>query len=321
MRGLYLAAAVVAATIAPASAQTIVVSHYGEIMDGLPWAVALDKGYLKSDKLNVTGFLPGRGGGTSIRNVMASPVQYGEVAPSAAIVAILAGVPIRIVNTGVQHISDYVVAINKNSGLHSLKDLEGKKWAITGPKSVTDTLSQMMLVKAGVPLGQVQRPALGSTVADIQALESNSVQATFIIQPEWATYKSRFRELTRASNVLPPEPETVGIASVAYIKAHPDTIRAIIEARRKGVVYAEAHPQEAAAILVKHYEGLNPQAAREAVDELVKDHYWSPGSIDMAGLENTVSGMKLVGLLKGDVDLKGMIDASLLPADLQKTTD
>jgi len=311
--GAYLAAALFLGTVMPASAESIVVSHYGEIMDGLPWAIALDKGYLKTDGLNITGFLPGRGGGTSIRNVLASPIPYGEVAPSAAIVAIQSGVPIKIVNTGVQHISDYVVAINRNSDLHSLKDLVGKKWAITGPKSVTDILSQMMLTKAGVPLDKVQRPALGSTVADIQALENGSVQATFIIQPEWATYEDKFKALARASDILPPMPETVGIASKELIKSHPDQIRALIAARAKGVEYAEQHPDEAAKILVKHYEGLDPKAASEAVDELVKDHYWSRGSINLANLKNVVAGMKLVHQLKSDVDLKSMVDTSLLP--------
>jgi NitT/TauT family transport system substrate-binding protein len=302
----------------PAAAEALVVTHWGEIMDGVPWAVALDKGYLKADGLNITGFVGSKGGGTTIRNIVASPLPYGEVAPSAAITAILAGVPIKIVNNGVQNVSDFVVAVKRDSGIDSLKDLVGKKWALTSPKSNTDILSQMMLDKVGIPIDKVQRPALGSTMAGIQALETNSVQAVFILEPVWSEYKGKLKELARPTGMLPPTLQTVGVASTAFIKAHPDKVRAIIEARRKGVEFTRKHPDEAAAILVKHYEGLDKKTALDVINELAKTDYWSEGAIDFKRLQDTVTGMKLVGVLKKDVDLKSMVDTSMLPQDAKK---
>ena len=315
---LSVAAALAIGTAAvPAAADAIVVTHWQEIMGGLPWAVALDKGYLKQPGLDVTGFVGSKGGGTTIRNIVASPLPYGEVAPSAAIAAIRSGVPIKIVNNAVQTVSDFIVAGNKISGVTSLKDLVGKKWGITSPKSNTDILSQMILEKAGIPVDKVQRPALGSIMANIQALESNSIQASFVLEPVWSKYKDKLVLLLHASDVLPPVLQTVGIASTAFIAAHPDKIRAIIEARRKGVDYADRHPDEAAAILVKYYEGLDPQIAREVTRALLRDHYWSTGAIDLKVLQDTVAGMKMVGVLNGKVDLGSMVDTSLLPADLK----
>jgi NitT/TauT family transport system substrate-binding protein len=305
------------AAASTASADPIVVTHWGEIMDGLPWAVALDQGYLAQHGLDVQGFVGSKGGGTTIRNIVASPLPYGEVAPSAAIAAIRSGVSIKIVNNAVQTVSDFIVAVNKDSNINSLKDLVGKKWGITSPKSNTDLLSQMMLEKEGIPVDKVERPALGTIMAMIQALESNSVQAIFVLEPVWSTYKDKFKLLVHASDVLPPVLQTVGIASTDAIKEHPDTIRAIIEARRKGVDYANKHPDEAAAILVKYYEGLDPRIARDVTRELLKDHYWSEGAIDLHVLEDTVQGMKKVGILDGEVDVKSIVDSSLLPADLQ----
>jgi len=303
---------------APARADSIIVTHWGEIMVGVPWAVALDKGYLSQDGLDVTGFIGSKGGGTTIRNIVASSFPYGEVAPSAAIAAIRAGVPIKIVNNAVQNVSDFMIATSRTSGIKSIKDLAGKKWSITSPKSNTEVLSIMVLEKAGIPADKVQRPALGSVMANMQALETNSVQAAFILEPTWSKFRDKFQLLGRASDFIPPVLQTVGVASTAFIAAHPENVRAIIEARRKGVDYATQHPDEAAATIAKYYEGLDPKIAHDVIIGLLKTDYWSKGTIDLAALQNTVSQMKMVGDLNGDVDLKSMIDGSLLPADIAR---
>ncbi len=75
-------------------------------MYGVPFAVALDKGYFKQNGVDVTGFITSEGGGTSVRNAMASEIPYGEVALPAAIAAIKQGVPITIVHSGVQSVAD-----------------------------------------------------------------------------------------------------------------------------------------------------------------------------------------------------------------------
>jgi len=301
-----------------AFADPIVVTHWGEIMDGVPWAVALEKGYLSQQGLNVTGFIGSKGGGTTIRNIVASSFPYGEVAPSAAIAAIRAGVPIKIVNNAVQNVSDFMIVTSRTSGIKSIKDLAGKKWSITSPKSNTDVLSQMVLEKEGVPADRVTRPALGSVMANMQALETDSVQAAFILEPTWSKFRDKFKLLGRASDFVPAVLQTVGVASTSFIAAEPQKVRAIIEARRQGVDYTAEHPDEAAAILAKHYEGLDPAIAREVIVALLKTQYWSRGTIDLAALQNTVAGMKMVGDLDSDVDLRPMIDGSLLPADIAR---
>lgn len=321
----FVAAALVATCLlpaaAPASAENIVVTHWGSIMDGLPWAVALDQGYFKKEGVDVTGVVSSNGGGTTVRDLLASPIQYAEVAPSAAISAVQSGIPLKIVNFAVDTVSDFIVAVKPGSSINSIKDLVGKKWALTSPKSNTDIISQMMLKKDGIPLNKVQRPAIGSIMANLQALDSGSVQAIFMLEPVSTQYADKLRVIARPAEVLPQIVQTVGVATTSYIKEHPDKIRAIIEARRMGVDFARKHPDEAARILVKYYQGLDPKVAQQVVRKLVKVEYFSPGTINLKALENTVSGMKLVGLLKGDVDLKAMVDGSLLPADLQKKAD
>jgi hypothetical protein len=63
------------------------VTHFGTGMYGVPYAVAKEKGYFKEAGLDVTGFLTSAGGGTTVRNVLASELPYGDVALPAVIAA------------------------------------------------------------------------------------------------------------------------------------------------------------------------------------------------------------------------------------------
>ena len=48
-----------------ASAEEIVVSNYGVSANGMPYAVALEKGFFKAEGANVTGIITSAGGGTT----------------------------------------------------------------------------------------------------------------------------------------------------------------------------------------------------------------------------------------------------------------
>ncbi len=314
---LLLAMALLAAPLLPAKAEQINVTHWGEIMLGVPYAVAMDKGFFKEAGIDITGILGAKGGGTTVRNIMASDLAYGEVAPSAAIAAIKSGLPIKIVNGAVRTISDFVLVVRPDSDIHSLKDLVGKKWGLTSAKSNTDILSSMMLEKAGIPRDSVQRPAIGNQAAVLQAIQNDSVQIGFILEPLWTKVSGHMRSIGRASDVLPPMLQTVGIASTDAIRTQGDKIKAIIAGRRKGVEFALQNPEEAADILVKYYESLDPAIARQVVVALAKENYWSPGDIEMTALQQTVHGLHLVGEVPEDYDLAAIIDTTLLPADLQ----
>jgi NitT/TauT family transport system substrate-binding protein len=74
-------------------AEEIVVSNYGVSANGMPYAVALEKGFFKAEGANVTGIITSAGGGTTLRNMLAGNAPYGEVNPN-AVVAPSSRVPI-----------------------------------------------------------------------------------------------------------------------------------------------------------------------------------------------------------------------------------
>jgi NitT/TauT family transport system substrate-binding protein len=310
-------AAALAASSGAAVAEQVNVTHWGEIMDGLPWAVGIEKGYFKAAGIDITEVIGSKGGGTTIRNIMAGELPYGEASPSAAVAAVRSGIAVKIVNSGVRNDSDFNIAV-KRPDIKEIKDLSGNKFGITSPKSNTDIITQMILEKYNIPPDKMPRPSLGSTMAGIEALNSDSVQAVIIQEPLWSKLKGKYHSIGIISDVLPPMLQTVGVASVDFIKAHPEKVRAIIEGRRRGVQFIVQHPEDAAQILTKYYEGLDLKIAREATIPLAKAHYWSEGDIEMDALEGTIKGLRLVGELEGEFDTKQLVDQSLLPKDLQR---
>ena len=313
----WFAALSVAAGVAlPAAAEEISVTHWGALMYGTPYAVARDKGLFKQAGVDITGFLTSQGGGTTMRNVLAGGLPYGEVALSAVIAAINDGIDVKIVNSGVRSVADILWVTMPNSDIKNIHDLVGKKMSITSPKSVTDMLSIMALEKSGIPLDKVERPALGSIGSGLTALEAGAVQAAAIPEPIWSARRDKYRVVVSIKDILPPMTQTVGVTTGDFIRAQPQKLRAIIAGRRAGVDFVYANPKESAAILARDYN-IKPEVAEVAVNNLITIGYWSRGDFDLKGMNEFTRGLKIIGEVKGDVDWEKIIDRSFLPADLR----
>src|SRR5688572_22789266 len=94
--GLVVIAGLLAAL--PARTNEISVSLWGQVLGGAPYAVALEKRLFEKAGITITGILGSTGGGTTVRNVLAAGLPYGEVALPAAIAAINQGFDIKLVN-------------------------------------------------------------------------------------------------------------------------------------------------------------------------------------------------------------------------------
>lgn len=303
-----------------ALAVDLTVTHFGTGMYGVPFAVAREKGWLKSDAgLDVTGFITSAGGGTTIRNALASDIPYGEVALPAAIAAIQQGVKLTIVHGGVLSVADQVWITRKDdTTIKQFTDLKGRKLGYSSPKSVTDIITSVMLKNAGIA-DAVERKSVGGIGAGLTALREGGVDMTYVTEPVWSKEKANFRIAWWSTDIAPRVTQTVGIVRTDYMKSHPDVIRGIIQARRKGVEFVRSNPAEAAAIMAREYK-VSPEQARSAIDNVLaaKGVYWSRGEFDYEGMRFMLEGLQLVKAVpEGPFDWKTVIDESFLPADLR----
>ena len=317
LSGVLILALTLAAS--PAAAVDLLVTQYKNDPSGAPYAIALEKGFFKKHGIDISGIISGAGGGSSVRNAIASDLGYGDVTAAPVIAAAEQGQDVKIVGFTSRSLADLVVVVMPDSPIKTAADLKGKKFGISNPKSLGEMMGVLVLEKAGLKQGDVQMVALGSLGGALTALENGVVDVTAIPIILFHTRggESKYRVLV-GSKELPLVPSQIGMATSQTMKERPDQLRAIQAARRDGTRFIYEHTDEAIQILSQVYEPLPAKDVGLMVKELVDAKFWTEGRIEMPLLENTVRAMKGVGMLEKDVDLKKIVDSSLLPADLQK---
>jgi NitT/TauT family transport system substrate-binding protein len=319
LRSTLVAVALAAAPVAPAAAADLLVTQYKNDPSGASYGIALEKGFFKQNGIDISGIISGAGGGSSVRNAMASDLGYGDVTAAPVIAAAEQGQDVKIIGITSRSLADLVLIVMPNSPLKTAADLRGKKFGISNPKSLGEMLGVLVMEKAGLKAGDVQMTAFGSLSGALTALENGVVEATAIPLVLFRTRggASKYRQLIPTQD-LPLIPSQLGMATGKAMKEWPDKLRAIQLARREGTRFIYEHTDEAIEILSRLYAPLPPNDVAAMVKELVAVKFWTEGRIEMPLLENTVHAMKGVGMLDKDVDLSKIVDASFLPPDLQK---
>lgn len=303
--------------IAPAQAYKLAVSQYGRVTATLPWAVATEKGFFKDENIEIDQIIAGMGGGTTLRNMLASDLPYGEVATSAALAAIRSNIDVVIVNTASTHIGEIALVANPKSDIHKVQDLAGKKAGYTNPKSTSELLLRLALKEAGMA-GKVQPVSTGGFGAGLTALDTGAIDAAPLIDPILTLQPERYRVIFPFADLIPRVTWLVGIAKRDFAEKNPELIRKLIRIRRRAVDYIYAHPDEAMQIYAKVWNKDPKDVAKYFPKYFKYDGEWSRGGFEKAGLEKMSEGLQLVGDADKPIDWSKVIDQQYLPKDLQK---
>ena len=320
--GRIVAACLAGILSAAAGAEEIVVSNYAVSANGMPFGVAMAKGYFKDEGLNITGLISSAGGGTTLRNMLAGGgVPYGEVNPGVVVSAVLAGADLKIVSDNVLTVAEFVWAVKPDSPVKTLKDLKGHKIGYTNPRSTSQALANMLVQSAGLKPDEVELVKTGGFGEGIAALDSGQVDIAPITEPLWSKVKNKYRAVVVASDTLPPLDNVIGVTTVEMAEKKGDFIKAVIRARRKAVIFMREHPDEAAEIVAKQYN-IDLDVAKSAVRNLTTSKtkgvpYWGEGEIHLEGLKRMIEAQRSVGAISGDVDYSKIIDTRFLPDDLK----
>lgn len=304
-------------SLSTARADDIVVTHYGSLLYGVPYAIAMEKGWFKEAGVDVNGILTSKGGGTSVRNMMAGDTLFAEVALPAALSAIREGFNIKILSGGTDGSSGFWVT-RVGEAIDKPEDLKGKRFVYSRPKSVSESIILAILKSFNIPAGDVKMVAIGDFGAGLTALEHNKVDVAIIPEPIYSQKEKagvRYKVLNWLDNRIPRYTQTVTIATDEMIARQPDKLRAVIEARRKGVEFLYAHPKEAAAILAKAYN-LPADVAANAMQNILNQNptWWSRGELQQPLMEQMADALASVGALKLPIDWKASIQPGFQPA-------
>lgn len=316
-----VAVVVTACGLAHASAENIAISNYGVAANAMPYAVALEKKFYQQQGADVTGIISSAGGGTSIRNMLAGGVAYGEANPGATAVAIQQGADLKIISDNVLTVAEFVWAVKPDSPIKTIKDFKGKKIGYTNPRSTSQALAILLLQAAGLKADDAELVRTGGFGEGVAALDLGAIDVAPMAEPVWSKFKSKYRAVAVASDILPPLDNVVGVTTVAAAASRGDFIRAVIRARRQAVEFMNANPDEAGDIVAKAYN-LDKEVARSAVRSLTASRtqgipYWGSGQFHLEGMKRMMEVQKMVGAITGDFDIPKMIDTSFLPDDIK----
>lgn len=296
-------------------AADLVVTQYKVSMCSVPYLLAMyDKDFQKAG-LNIDGIITAGGGGSVLRNVFASPLPYGEVAVSAVLAAKRQGLDVVIVNSGIRSGGEASLVARRDSGIKTLKDLVGKKVAITTARSLSEVTLLMALEREGISPDSVTRVSAGGYGQGLTMLDQNAVAAASLLIPLSIINKDKYHTVF-SNDLLPPYMGTVGVTTRAFASANPDVIRKIIAVRRAALQRYAADPYKYTDKLAADYN-LDPRIMKESIETERRFNLVSDGRIDRGELERIASGLMMVGELKEPVKWDELIDESFLPDDLR----
>lgn len=295
-----------------ARAAEINLSHFGEVMESVPWAVAFKKHMFQKHGVDVTGALTSQGGGSTLRNMLAGSIPFAAVSTESTITGIKAGLPVKIVGLGTNNAADNTWVVLPKSPIHSFRDLVGKKFGTTHPGGVTQAFGAMLLKHYGIKLDQVTQVPLGVGVS-VAALDSGAVDTSYMLEPLRSKYGDKYRDIGGISSVLPSVAQLFLVTSDKFIKEHPKQLRGILAAHKEAVDFTDAHPKEAAHLALPYMVNISEAALVRATERMAKAHYWSDGSINPAALEGTRKLLVALGAIKPSYDFSKVIDKRFLP--------
>lgn len=303
--------------VQPAVADQLSISQYKLVTATLPWAVAEKEGMFKKAGLHIDNIISGAGGGSTLRNMLASDLPYGEVAMSAALAAIRAKVDIIIVNVASDNIGEISLVTLPASPIRSIADLAGKKVAFTNAKSTSELLSRMAFAKAGLT-GKVTLIPTGGFGPGLTALDARGVDAAPLTDPLLSLQPKKYRPIFAYGTLVPRITWLVGVSTRKFAQQHPNKLRKLIAVRREAVDYIYAHHNEAEKIYAEGWGAKIGDVKKFFPKYFSMKDLWSRGNFDKAGLDAMSKGLQMDGEITAPVDWSKAIDQKYLPADLQK---
>ncbi len=204
-----------------------------------------------------------------------------------------------------------------DSAINAIGDLVGHTVGYTSPKSTTEMTLRMSLQNAGVSTDRIKFVATGGLGNGLAMLKGGNIDAAPFVDPTLSASGKDFKTVFRAAEHMPPMHFNFGVTSWEFAAKYPDTVRKLINARRRAVDWLYAHPDESIDFCTQFFE-IDKSLAAQVLPKFVADKYWSPGNFSQEGLDANVSGLRLLGVLDGTIDWSKYVDQRYLPDNLPR---
>ena len=279
-------------------------------INGMPWKVAQAKGFFEREGIVLDKVLPAEGGGTTLHNVIAGDLPFGQVATSALVNAYMKGAPIKVISGASEVPFEIGWAVMKDSPIKTVKDLDGKTWGFTNAGSVTEAMSYLVPKHAGLNMETTKRVATGGVGAGIALLQSGAVDVTFIPPLTEKEHTKDLRVVVRGNEFVPYYELTMIVSSRRYAEKHPEVARGLLRALQSAIDWMKANPSEAGEMYAASLN-VDPQIGKELIQKFNDLNVLSL-AFNPKSLAGVAEGLRYTDKIE-HVDWKGLLTDAYLP--------
>lgn len=282
-------------------------------IDLAPVVLAEEEGFFAEEGLTVT-FQPAQTSATLLPSIINGEIPIGYSAVSATLFAASQDLPIRtIAPVASSHGEEGDVSgifVAADSGMTSLKDLEGKRFGVPGLRSWAEIASREALVLNGVDPDTIEFVEVPFPDA-AAALDAGRIDAAEVIEPfttiltsqGMTRLSSAFADLAPATD--DPLQNTELVTSEQFLAENPEVVASFVRAYKKGMEYATENPDAARAAI----QVLLPQLPEAVVANLTLP-LWIP-EIDRSSYERIEKLNREHGGMTGDpIDLDQLLSGA-----------
>lgn len=285
----------------------ISVTHPDDLY-GLPWKVGQAQGFFEDAGVTIAKIVPAEGGGTTLQNVVAGRLPFGEVATGAVVKGFQEGAPVQAIGGGVQSVSDVLWVALDSSPLASVEQTANTSWGFTNPGSVTEAMSFLVPEAAGI--AGVERKSTGGSGAGIALLEAGEVDVAYASPRTVAEQKGALKVVVDSADFVPVYQQTVIVSGRDYAQKNPDQARALLDGYGQSVQWITDNPAEAAKLWAESTD-IDPQVATDLVANAVEAGHWNV-SFNPEALNSAAKGLALTDGIES-VDWSSLATTDYLP--------
>ena len=231
-----------------------------------PWYVALDKGFFKEEKLNVT-IVPTKGTADAVRFVESGLAELGFIDVPSLVASGSAGASIRIVAANYQKPPYCVFSLNPGANVSAPKDMVGLEVGSSSASFMPRIFAAFMKMNNLDPSTlKIVNIDAGARVPMLVSRKVQAIDQFLMGEPSIrrAATDAQPKCLLLGDYGLDIYSNSIG-AKQEFIRANPEVVRGFVRAALRGWQYALANPEESAQIQIKYLKALNPEII---VDEL-----------------------------------------------------
>jgi NitT/TauT family transport system substrate-binding protein len=277
-----------------------------------PFIVAADKGFFRTENLNVE-FVPFRGGPNLEKAVIAGEVLLGAAGSTDILVFREAGMPLKMVAT---HTEGNHFTLNVAPDVQGVGDLKGKAIGVTSVGATTWVFARMVARQQGWdPDKDVKVVGLGGLDAQLAALARKEIHA-FVWGDGGAVTQlaGKSKVLMRLDKVTSRWISQIQYVSEDGIKKQGDDIRKIMKGLFAAIKFMTEQTNDAAEIIAKKI-GWSPDAVRAAhkISGSLMSH---DGTISIEALRSMQDTLLEHGTIKKRLPIEDHVARGFTPVKL-----